>query len=177
MAVSAATLHFKGYRLENVYRATSAERRAEAVAFWLAQGALASRREAQRRAFELVYLVRSCHGTLAGMSTVALKYGARGQNSYYAFRMFLRREDRVPYLMRTVVNATHDLLRSLDEPAPQPAGMLIVTENPKLMRPGIRRYFQRHGYLFRGTTPAGLDVWLAPFANSAPRPRQGEATR
>ncbi len=49
-------------------------------------------------------------------------------------------------------------------PEPKPAGMLIVTEIPKLMRPGMRRSFQRHGYLYRGKTPRGLDRWLAPFA-------------
>ena len=173
--MSAATLQFRGYLLENVYRITSSEQRAEAVAFWLAQGALASRREAVRRAFEIVYLVRSAGGTLAGMCTAALRSGAREESSYYAFRMFLRREDRVPYLMRAVTNATRDFLSALEHPEPRPAGMVIVAENAKLMRPGIRRYFQRHGYAFRGTTSAGRDVWLAPFAPRMTRPYPDEA--
>jgi hypothetical protein len=33
--------------------------------------------------------------------------------------------------------------------------MLIVTENPKLMRPGMRRSFQRHGYLYAARRHAG----------------------
>jgi hypothetical protein len=160
------TLCFRDYGLENVYRSASPEQRTEAVAFWLAQSALASRREGERRAGELVYLVRRADGALAGMSTAALTAGPDGR-PYFAFRMFLRREDRVPYLMRTVTHATRDFLRALDHPAPRPAGMLIVTENRKLMRPGIRRYFERHGCVFRGRTPRGLDVWLAPFDETA----------
>lgn len=132
------------------------------MAFWLAQRALASRAEAERRSHELVFLVRRGDGLLAGVSTVALQTGADGR-AYYAYRMFLRREDRVPYLMRAVTNASRDLLRDFAVPEPKPAGMLIVTENPKLMRDGIHRYFLRHGYQHCGKTARGLDQWLAPF--------------
>lgn len=158
---------FGDYRLEKVYRAASDTQKAEAVAFWLRQGAITNPDEAQRRTAELVYLVRCASGALAGMSTAALHAGADGR-TYYAYRMFLRSADRVPYLMRAVTNSTRDLLRSLEQPAPRPAGMLIVTENRKLMRPGIRRYFLRHGYCYRGRTPRGLDVWLAAFDERRP---------
>lgn len=169
-AVTEAT-HFRGYRLEPVFQASSAEQRSEAVTFWLAQGAIAQRQEALRRAFELVYLVRRSDGRLAGMSTVALQTGANG-HTFYAYRMFLRPEDRVPYLMRTITNASRDLLREFVAPDPKPAGMLIVTENPKLMRAGMARYLERHGYLYRGKNLRGLDRWWAPFS---PHPRE-EAT-
>lgn len=155
-------LRFGDYRLEGVYLAASPEQRAEAVAFWLGQGALPHRQAAERRARDLVYLVRRHDGALAGMSTVGLRTGADGR-TWYVFRMFLRPEDRAPYLMRAVTNATRDLLRGFEHPQGRPAGMLIVTENRKLMRPGIRRYFERHGYQYGGKTPQGLDLWLAPF--------------
>ncbi|MDP2430661.1 MAG: hypothetical protein Q8O33_01375 [Pseudomonadota bacterium] len=153
---------FGDYRLEFIYRAGSSEQHAEAVAFWLAQGALADRQEAERRAHELVFLVLRVDGVLAGVSTVALQTGTDGR-TYYAYRMFLRKEDRVPYLMWAVTDATRDHLRDYDAPPPKPLGMLIVTENRKLMRPGMRRSFQRHNYHYRGKTARGLDVWLAPF--------------
>jgi hypothetical protein len=59
----------------------------------------------------------------------------------------VRRADRVPYLMRAVTNATRDLLRDFPYPEGPLAGLLIETENRKLMRPGIRRYLERHCYL------------------------------
>lgn len=155
-------LRFNDYRLENVYLRTSPEQRAGAADFWLAQGALRSREEGALRALDLVYLVRRSDGTLAGMSTVGTKTAAAGR-SFFVFRMFLREQDRTPYLMREVTNATRDFLRGFDHPQGRFAGMLIVTENRKLMRPGIKRYFERHGYLYRGKTGRGLDLWLAPF--------------
>jgi hypothetical protein len=62
-----------------------------------------------------------------------------------------------------VTNASRDFLRGFPHPDFQPAGTLIVTENRGLMRPGIRCYFERHGYQYGGTTSHGLDLWLAPF--------------
>ncbi len=170
----ATVLHFGNYQLEFVYRITREEQRAEAVAFWLAQGALANRPVAERRAFELVCLVRRGDGALAGVSTAAVQTGADGR-LYYAYRMFLRPEDRVPYLMWSVTDASRDGLRELELPGPRPAGMWIVTENRKLMRPGMRRSFQRHGYEYRGRTAHGLDRWLAPF--SPPPPGEGPGER
>lgn len=153
---------FGDYRLEPVYCTSSIAQRTEAVAFWLAQGALASRAEAERRSHELVFLVRRGDGLLAGVSTVALQTGADGR-TYYVYRMFLRGEDRVPWLAQAVTGATHAFLNSYDAPEPRPHGMLIVSENPKLMRPGIRRYLRRRGCVFHGKTARGLDQWLALF--------------
>jgi hypothetical protein len=153
---------FRGYRLEPVYLCASAEQRAEAVDLWLGEGVLRKPAAAKRRADDLVFLVRRAGGVLAGMSTVGVRRAADGRR-WYVFRMFLRAEDRVPYLMRVVTNATRDLLRDFAHPEGSMAGMLIETENRKLMRPGIRRYFERHGYRYRGRSHRGLDLWIAPF--------------
>jgi hypothetical protein len=39
----------------------------------------------------------------------------------------------------------------------------LVADNPKLMRPGMRRYLERHGFVYRGTDRHGIDRWFAPF--------------
>jgi hypothetical protein len=153
---------FGAYRLEPVYLRPSHSQRASAIRLWLDQGVLRGRVAAIRRAEQLVYLVYRADGALAGMSTAGLRTGAKGR-LWYVYRMFLRPEDRVPYLMRAVTNATRDLLRGFPHPGGPVAGMLIETENRKLMRPGIRRYFERHGYVYRGRSRRGLDLWLAPF--------------
>lgn len=150
---------FGGYRLGFVHGQASPVEQEEAVAFWLAQGAIASREIARQRAGELVYLARR-DGVLAGMSTAARKTLGDGR-TFFLYRMFLAPAHRVPYLMRTMTNATRDALNATE--GKTAAGMLIETENPKLMRPGVRAYFKRHGYLYRGKTPRGLDLWLAPF--------------
>jgi hypothetical protein len=167
---------FKHYRLDNVYLHATAAQRAETRNFWLREQALADPREAERRTREVVLMVRRDDTTeLVGVSTVALQR-LRDSGAVYVYRMFLRREDRIPYLMRAVTNASRDFLRSFPHPQAPVAGMLIVTENRKLMRPGIRRYFERHRYQYRGKTLRGLDLWLAPFDAAGVLRRQGEMT-
>jgi hypothetical protein len=102
---------------------------------------------------------------VVGVSTIGLKPGPGGRSLYH-FRMFLRPEHRQPCLMREVANGTRDFLRTFRHPRAEPVGMLIVTENRKLMRAGIKRYLSRHGYDYRGRTPGRLDVWLARFAEA-----------
>jgi hypothetical protein len=159
---------FHDYRLEAVYLAVSDAQREEIIRFWREQRAVLNPMEAERRSREVVFMVRNGAGELAGLSSVGLARLPDQDRLYYAYRMFLRQQDRTPYLMRAVTNATRDFLRDFDHPQIQAAGMLIVTENGKLMRAGIRRYFERHGYRYRGRNRKGLDVWVAEFTNTPP---------
>ncbi len=156
-------LTFHDYRLEAVYLAVGATQREEIIHFWREQRAVLNPTEAERRSRQVVFMVRNGAGELAGLSSVGLKRLPEEDRPYYAYRMFLRQQDRAPYLMRVVTNATRDFLRDFDHPQIQAAGMLIVTENRKLMRTGIRRYLERHGYRYRGRNRKGLDVWVAEF--------------
>ena len=159
-------MNFKNYRLDNVYLKTSAEQRAKIADFWLREKAIADPDEAERRAHEVVVMIyRHDNGALAGVSTVGLTRTGDGR-VYYAYRMFLREKDRVPYLMWTVIAATRDFLCTFEHPKAQPLGILHVNENVKLMRPGVRRFFARHGYRYCGQNRRGQDLWLAEFATT-----------
>jgi len=159
-------LAFKHYRLDSVYLNTTVEQRAEISAFWLRERAIVDAREAERRAHEVVFRVcRDDTGALSGVSTVSLARTANGR-VYYAYRMFLRPQDRVPYLMWAVIAATRDFLREFEHPQAKPSGLLHVNENPKLMRPGARRFFLRHGYRYCGSNALGQDLWVAEFDDS-----------
>lgn len=163
-ALSAATLRFRDYTLENVYLRVTERQRGEIVRFWREQGAVPDPAERARRSDEVVLMVRNAAGELAGLSTVELKREADGR-IFFAYRMFLRRKDRVPYLMWAVTDGTFDSLKRLPHPRASAAGMMIVTENPKLMRPGMKRDFQRHGYAYQGKTDQGLDIWVSNFGD------------
>ena len=81
--------------------------------------------------------------------------------------------------MVAMVKATRDFLRNFKHPVSQPAGILHVNENPKLMRPGVRKLFARNGYKYRGQTSLGEDVWVAEFDESdqralSPKPKNGK---
>jgi hypothetical protein len=153
---------FKGYLLENVYLRTTAPQRAEVRALWREVAAAISDEAAERRSREVVFLVRGATGELAGFSEAAL-VRVKGGRRFYAYTMLLRETDRVPYLMLTVLNATRDFLCRFNHPVSPPEGMVIVTENPKLMRPGVRKLLARHGYEYWGRTAWDEDVWAVEF--------------
>lgn len=159
---SESNLRFKDYLLENVYLRTTDAQRAEIIALWQIEGAGIEGADAERSSREAVFLVRHCSGELAGVSNVALVRLKDGRR-FYSYSMFLRRRHRVPYLMITVCNATREFLRNFKHPVSQPAGMLNVNENPRLMGPGIRKFFARHGYRYWGQTSRGEDVWITEF--------------
>jgi hypothetical protein len=161
-SASGVNLRFKDYLLENVYLRTTESQRSEILELWRSEGAGIEGEDAERSSREAVFLIRAGSGELAGVSTVAL-VRIKGGKRFYSFSMFLRERHRVPYLMVTVCDATRDFLRNFKHPVAQPAGMLNVNENPKLMRPGMRRIFARHGYRYWGQTTRGEDVWATEF--------------
>jgi hypothetical protein len=158
---------FKDYLLENVYLATTEAHRGEILALWRNGGATleAEPEEADRRSRETVFMVRASTGELAGVSGVAL-VRVKGRRRFYAYSTYLRGQDRVPYLMLAVLNATRDFLRGFQHPKSKPEGMLLVTENHKLMRPGVRKLLVRHRYQYWGRNAKGEDVWAVEFAES-----------
>src|SRR5207248_3290355 len=101
-AAETAALHFKDYLLENVYLRTTELQRLEIITLWEEEGAISDPNEAERRSHEAVFLVRTAAGELAGLSTVGFARVKDGR-TFYAYRMFLRKQDRAPYLMLKVV--------------------------------------------------------------------------
>jgi hypothetical protein len=164
-AASEAKLQFRDYLLENVYLRTTESQRSEILELWRLEQAGLHGEHAERSSHEAVFLVRTRTAELAGLSTVALVRLKNGQR-FYSFSLFLRKRDRVPYLMIAVCDATRDFLRNFKHPLSQPAGMLNVNENPKLMRLGTRKLFARHGYRYWGQTALGEDVWATVFAEA-----------
>ena len=160
-------LRFRDYVLENVYLRTTEKQRSEIVSLWRSEESGLEGAHAERTSGEAVFLVRNRSGDLAGASTVALVRLKDGRR-FYSFSLFLRKRDRVPYLMVAVCDATRDFLQNFKHPVSQPAGMLNINENFKLMRPGMRKMFARHGYRFWGHTAQGEDVWVTLFAEHKP---------
>ncbi len=170
-------LRFNDYLLENVYLRTTETQRSEILRLWRDGGVVINGGQAERRSREVVFLVRAASGELAGVSEAAL-VRVQSRRRFYAYTMFLRASDRVPYLMLAVLNGTRDFLRKFAHPTLKPEGMVLVTENRKLMRPGVRKLLARHGYQYWGKTVWGDDVWAVEFGDSEgpPRKRFGYAT-
>jgi hypothetical protein len=170
--LSGSNLRFRHYLLENVYLRTTEAQRLEILALWHDGGVDFEATVAERHCRETVFLVRTSSGQLAGVSEVAL-VRVKNHRRFYSCTMFLGTRARVPYLSLKVLNATRDFLRSFQHPKSQPAGMLIVTENRKLMRPGMRRLLTRHGYQHWGMSARDEDVWAVEFSE----PQENQPSR
>jgi hypothetical protein len=153
---------YRGYRLVPVYRGVTAEQRGEAIRFWFEQGAINESCVAERRSHELVYLARAPNGHLAGVTSVSLGRRNPDGRTVYDLRVFIAPAHRIPCLARELVDRTQSLLKA-DSRSHPASGMRLVADNPKLMRPGMRRYLERHGFVYRGTDRHGIDRWFAPF--------------
>jgi hypothetical protein len=164
-------LTYGEYSIVPVYGRVTDALRGEIVEFWTRNRAIGNPREAWRRTGEVVYVVRRPDGAVAGVSTVYVAPGQDGRRRY-VYRMFIQPGDRVYGMMAFVTAATRDLLRELDVPN-KPAGVVIVTENRKIMRKGMRRVLRKIGFTLVGKTQAGLDVWRSDFATPPPSPRSG----
>jgi hypothetical protein len=151
------------YRIEGVYQNLSDNLRNEVILFWLDNQALSDIAQARQRVDEVAFVVRSPANDLVGISTVfAAPYGANG-DVYLHYRMFIHPAHRVPGLMRAITRATRCYFETNPDARGAARGMIICTENPKLMRSGVKRLFERSVWGYAGKDPRGFDVWKFTF--------------
>lgn len=137
--------------------------RAEVAAFWIRNGAIASPEEARRRADEMVCIARNAAGEIAGVNTAyVVTAGPEGRN-WFAFRMFLRLQDRQLRLAMAMVRAATAALNTRCV-EPRAVGVLLVTENQKLMLRSGHRLLSHLGFTRIGRDRRGLEVWTHVFA-------------
>ena len=158
-------IDFHGYSLISVYRSINVKLGNEIIDFWRCNNAIGDLTEAQRRVADVVYIIRAPDNSLAGISSVYIA-DVNPNEPYYFYRMFIQPNYRRPGMMRKVTEVTGSYLKALDL-FNKPAGLVIVTENPKLMRPGMRRVITRLGYEYMGKTKQNLDLWKSDFQKSA----------
>ncbi len=153
--------YYRDYRISTVYGRVDAELTQELVAFWLRNGALPNASRARQRAPQVVLVARNSEGRIVGVTTVYVA-APKGRGRYYIYRMFIQPTDRIYGMMISMVLSTRDYLQHL-RTENKPCGLVHVSENRKLMRPGTRRLYEKHGYYCIGQTRRGFDVWISDF--------------
>ena len=159
------TFAFKGCRLTNVYGRIRPEQADEVIRLWRSNGVVAPA-EAARRCREVVFTIHNEAGDLIGVNTVYVADFRRLGTPYYFYRTFIRASDRgVSGLPELTLRLTCEFLRG--HPHPQrPAGVIIETENPKLMRRAQSAKLARLGFRKLGTNQRGQDVLYHNFDGS-----------
>ena len=126
---------------------------AEVVTLWTTKAGLPPQ-EARRRLGELVVLVRDTEGRLIGVSTAQQGRVHEGGEEQCFLRMFFQPESRgVRGLAAHVLGVAFDLLACRRASPPAAAGVILVTENPKLHSRRIAEAFRRIGWQHLGRGP------------------------
>lgn len=160
-------IDYRGYRLANVHGRLDPATAQAIMGLWLLNNVVTPA-EAQRRVNEVVYAVRNPAGELVGVNTVYTAARPGDGATYYLYRTFIRPRDRgVAGLPQLMLRLTIEYLRGLaDEKGP--VGLVIVTENPKLMRRGMSALARRMGLSHLGKDSRGCDVWGLHFDGGEP---------
>jgi len=158
-----------GHRLRRVHGRLDLPTAQAIIGLWLSQRVL-SAAEAERRVHEVVYAAFNPAGELVGVNTVYLANRPDDGRRYWFYRTFLRPDARgAPALPRSMLALTIDYLRAeARRSAAAPAGLMIVTENPKLMQRAARAVLHGLGLQPLGKDPRGRDVWCLLFDGSTP---------
>ena len=154
---------YRDYRLVNIFDDPDSPLRKRVIEFWESNGVL-PRDEAERRSAEVVFVILDPRGEPAGVSTVYSDAFRATGLPYYFYRMFIAPAHRIHGMMEHMTAMTRDFLRARNSASAQRhGGVVVITENPKLMRPGIKRRFRHIGFQHAGRNPAGLDIWVSEF--------------
>ena len=148
-----------GHYLICVYQKMSLEEQQGVINFWKNNQAVTDPIEAQRRCHEVVYIACDLDWNIVGLSTTGITQ-LKNQGEYYYFRMFVQPKQRGSYLSVYIFTQTsvYLLQQALKN---QILGLIVVTENKRMMQPGFRRWFKRHHYEYLGLDSKGCDIWLS----------------
>ncbi len=128
----------------------------EIAGFWLLHGAMANPIEIRRRIGEVLLVLRDSENVLIAVTTT-YPYPVSMPGRYVGLRAFIDPARRSIPLRSLMFDS---MVRALDEQAVEPTGLMLRTDNRKLMGKGNRRWFERRGW--RRVSPDGAekDEWL-----------------
>ena len=156
------TYTYNNYSIYNVYGMVSAEQQQDILDFWRRNNAIGDPQSAQRRVQQVVLMTRNIEGQVVGISTAYIEQFRGNMKNYFFYRMFIQPADRVYGMMEFMTQMTHQSLKDFNMQN-KPDGMVVITENPKLMRKGMQRMLARSGLEYIGKDAQQQDIWYWGF--------------
>jgi hypothetical protein len=151
------------YVIDFVYQNINESLSEEIINLWIENKAIPLE-EAQRRTKEVACIGRNKEGQLVGVSSVYLQEFPNYGGVYYVYRQFTRLGDRKIILSQRLF---HKTLTSLSELQSNSKGVILVTENTKLLRRSGFRIFERSGMKHIGKNELGQDIWKINFLDTS----------
>jgi hypothetical protein len=157
-------IEFKGYRLCWVHGQTSADTRAQLVAFWRNNGALNEPFEAWRRTFEVCCIAFDSADQIVGVSSVYSAPSPVLEGHFWHYRTFVRADSRTQRLGKDI---SHFSFKQLAETyageAGAPLGVITVIESPIFETAEGQQALQRGGLVRVGANATGHSIWCKRF--------------
>lgn len=119
--------------LENVWGKDVSLIREQVLEIWKGHGGLMGK-QADDRLKQLVFVVKDDTGAVVGMSTAFKAYVKQLRNHFFAIRLMLIPEYRIPGLTSGLLVSTRDFLESIymEDTTGQAIGLITLVENRRL---------------------------------------------
>ncbi len=146
------------YRLsfESWWKADPASIRDQILALWMEHGGPTGTR-AEERLNQIVLVVRDSGGRVVGLSTAFKTYVQQLRNHFFAIRLMLAADHRIPGLTPKLLVKTRDFLESIHshEDEPLAIGILTLVENPRLKETRNQAIWPASGMVYVGNSKEG----------------------
>ena len=154
--------YYGNYRIVDLYGQMIPHIADKIISFWRKNHALPANESGQERVRQIVLAAFNEKDEVIGVNTVYPGKLKGDGPLFFIYRQFIQPEDRVFGLMRYMTMKAWAVLgdKEIEE---KPEGVIIITENRKLMRPGIAALFNKWGWQHLGRSPKNEDIWLKKF--------------
>ncbi len=157
-----APLFYNNISVSIVYQNLNIENSVDITHFWLTSGAINDIKIIKSRIKDVVLVAKNTKGIVIGISSVYLNPFLNSPNQYYFYRMFIHPMHHQMRLMTFMTMQTWLHLKEQHKDKAQ--GMIIVTENKKLMKKGFVKYFKKIlGFQYFGKNEYQQDIWILDF--------------
>lgn len=144
-------------------RSDCEEDRGKVMAMWRKYAAIGET-ALERRASEIVFIIKDAHEHVKGVSTVR-PVRARFLNNhfFYEYRCFIAPDFRVPGLDTMLSVKTKDFLESADGSPHLYKGLLMIVENPDIKKAKTLAVWPASEMVFVGYTSQGHHIRVGYF--------------
>jgi hypothetical protein len=148
-----------------VWNQMTPELEAELAEFWIKNGAMLDANKATERAKQVVCLVRSEQGAIAGVSTAYPRIVPLLRQPMYYYRNFIAEEFRGRHLSIPFLRKSKAVLQEYSLALPQPLciGVIIEMANKRLEAHYDQAYWHQTGFTFMGYSKDGLQLRVSYF--------------
>jgi hypothetical protein len=152
------------YQYENVWQKVTPDLKREIIEFWKRCNALPPAEDPEERADQVVFIVRSESGEIAGLNTAVKVFAKRFNNSFYFYRTMTAPGFRVAGIADELVVRTRDFLEDLFKRETEKTciGILMTLES-EILNTRFNEAIRPNKFIFMGYNERGHQIRVYYF--------------